>query len=149
MRLKLVYEYDDGLGWFGLGFVNWTHEHVRSRGAVAVTTVAYVVGSAMQSRAAAPAIGHLRFITRPVVRYFRNLSNIDDRVRTISWQTLNLTRTLTLTLTQTLTLILTLLLTLTPTLAIYIHIHIHGHLGLTGCRNSVGRRVAMTHCTHS
>jgi len=32
-----------------------------------------------------------------VLRYFRNLSNIDDRVRTISWQTLNLTRTLTLT----------------------------------------------------
>ena len=32
---------------------------------------------------------------------------------------------------------LTLILTLTPTLTIYIHIHIHGHLGLTGCRNSV------------
>ena len=32
-----------------------------------------------------------------MLRYFRNLSNIDDRVRTISWQTLNLTRTLTLT----------------------------------------------------
>jgi len=72
-----------------------------------------------------------------MVRYFRNLSNIDDRVRNISWQTLNLTQTLTLTLTQTLTLILTLILTLTPTLTIYIHIHIHGHLGLTGCRNSV------------
>jgi len=67
------------------------------------------------------------------VRYFRNLSNIDDRVRNISWQTLNLTQTLTLILTLTLTLILT----LTPTLTIYIHIHIHGHLGLTGCRNSV------------
>ena len=63
------------------------------------------------------------------VRYFRNLSNIDDRVRNISWQTLNLT--------QTLTLILTLILTLTLNLTIYIHIHIHGHLGLTGCRNSV------------
>jgi len=73
------------------------------------------------------------------VHYFRNLSNIDDCVRNISWQTLNLTQTLTLTLTQTLTLtlILTLILTLTPTLAIYIDIHIHGHLGLTGCRNSV------------
>ena len=46
------------------------------------------------------------------VRYFRNLSNIDDRVRNISWQTLNLTQTLILTLTLT----------------IYIHIHIHGHL---------------------
>jgi len=56
------------------------------------------------------------------VRYFRNLSNIDDRVRNISWQTLNLTQTLTLTLTQTLTLILTLTPTLTPTLTIYIHI---------------------------
>ena len=32
------------------------------------------------------------------VRYFSNLSNIDDRVRNISWQTLNLTQTLTLTL---------------------------------------------------
>jgi len=41
------------------------------------------------------------------VRYFGNLSNIDDRVRNISWQTLNLTQTLTLTL------ILTLILTLT------------------------------------
>jgi len=58
-----------------------------------------------------------------MVRYFRNLSNIDDRVRNISWQTLNLTETL--------------ILTLTPTLTIYIHIHIHGHLGLTSCRNSV------------
>jgi len=54
----------------------------------------------------------------PRVRYFRNLSNIDDRVRNISWQTLNLTQTLTLTL----------ILTLTLTLTIYIHIHIHGHL---------------------
>ena len=61
------------------------------------------------------------------LRYFRNLSNIDDRVRNTSWQTLNLTQTLTLTL----------ILTLTPTLTIYILIHIHGHLGLTGCRNSV------------
>ena len=61
------------------------------------------------------------------VHYFRNLSNIDDCVRNISWQTLNLTQTLTLTL----------ILTLTPTLAIYIDILIHGHLGLTGCRNSV------------
>ena len=51
------------------------------------------------------------------VRYFHNLSNIDDRVRNISWQTLNLTLTVILTLT--------------------IYIHIHGHLGLTGCRNSV------------
>ena len=38
------------------------------------------------------------------MRYFRNLSNIDDRVRDISWQTLNLTQTLTLTLILTLTL---------------------------------------------
>ena len=38
------------------------------------------------------------------VRYFGNLSNIDDRVRNISWQTLNLTQTLTLTLILTLTL---------------------------------------------
>jgi len=53
-------------------------------------------------------------IDSKLVRYFRNLSNIDDRVRNISWQTLNLTQTLTLTLTLTLT--------------IYIHIHIHGHL---------------------
>jgi len=74
-----------------------------------------------------------RQLEQSKVRYFRNLSNIDDRVRNISWQTLNLTQTLTLTLTQTLTLILT----LTPTLTIYIHIHIHGHLGLTACRNSV------------
>ena len=43
--------------------------------------------------------------------YFRNLSNIDDRVRNISWQTLNRTQTLTLTL----------ILTLTLTLTIYIH----------------------------
>ena len=33
------------------------------------------------------------------VRYFGNLSNIDDRIRNISWQTLNLTQTVTLTLT--------------------------------------------------
>jgi len=46
-----------------------------------------------------------------VVRYFGNLSNIDDRVRNISWQTLNLTQTLTLSL----------ILTLTLTLTIYIH----------------------------
>ena len=38
-----------------------------------------------------------------MVRYFGNLSNIDDRVRNISWQTLNLTQTLTLTLILTLT----------------------------------------------
>ena len=38
------------------------------------------------------------------LRYFRNLSNIDDRVRNTSWQTLNLTQTLTLTLILTLTL---------------------------------------------
>ena len=50
------------------------------------------------------------------VRYFGNLSNIDDRVRNISWQTLNLTQTLTLTIILTLTLILTLILTLTLTL---------------------------------
>jgi len=42
------------------------------------------------------------------VRYFGNLSNIDDRVRNISWQTLNLTQTLTLTLILTLILTLTL-----------------------------------------
>jgi len=35
------------------------------------------------------------------VRYFGNLSNIDDRVRNISWQTLNLTQTVTLTLILT------------------------------------------------
>jgi len=23
-----MYEQDHGLGWVGLGFVNWTHEHV-------------------------------------------------------------------------------------------------------------------------
>ena len=38
------------------------------------------------------------------VRYFGNLSDIDDRVRNISWQTLNLTQNLTLTLILTLTL---------------------------------------------
>jgi len=38
------------------------------------------------------------------VRYFGNLSNIDDRVRNISWQTLNLTLILTLTLTLIITL---------------------------------------------
>jgi len=54
------------------------------------------------------------------VRYFGNLSNIDDRVRNISWQTLNLTQTLTLTLTLILTLILTL--TLNPNL---IHTYIY------------------------
>ena len=43
-----------------------------------------------------------------MVRYFGNLSNIDDRVRNISWQTLNLTQTLTLTLILTLILTLTL-----------------------------------------
>jgi len=53
------------------------------------------------------------YVNLVALHYFRNLSNIDDRVRNISWQTL------------------------TPTLTIYIHIHIHGHLGLTGCRNSV------------
>ena len=42
------------------------------------------------------------------MRYFGNLSNIDDRVRNISWQTLNLTQTLTLTLILTLILTLTL-----------------------------------------
>ena len=47
------------------------------------------------------------------VRYFGNLSNIDDRVRNISWQTINLTQTLTLTL------ILTLILTLTLTICIH------------------------------
>jgi len=48
------------------------------------------------------------------VRYFGNLSNIDDRVRNISWQTLNLTQTLTLTLILTLVLTLILTLTLNP-----------------------------------
>ena len=48
-----------------------------------------------------------------MVRYFGNLSDIDDRVRNISWQTLNLTQNLTLTLILTLTVILTLILTLT------------------------------------
>jgi len=67
-----------------------------------------------------------------MVRYFRNLLNIDDRVQNISWQTLNLTQTLTLTLTQTLTLILT--------LTIYIHIHIHGHLGLLQRMSKNSRR---------
>jgi len=57
-----------------------------------------------------------RWAWRQWVRYFRNLSNIDDRVRNISWQTLNLTQTLTL------------ILILTLTLTIYIHIHIHGYL---------------------
>jgi len=33
------------------------------------------------------------------VRYFGNLSDIDDRDRNISWQSLNLTQNLTLTLT--------------------------------------------------
>ena len=78
---------------------------------------------------------HVVFFWSRVRCWVRNLSNIDDRVRNISRQTLNLTQTLTLTLTRTLTLILT----LTPTVTIYIHIHKHGHLGLTGCRNSVWR----------
>jgi len=54
------------------------------------------------------------------VRYFGNLPNIDDRVRNISWQTLNLTQTLTLTLI--LTLILTLTLNPNPNL---IHTYIY------------------------
>ena len=47
------------------------------------------------------------------VRYFCNLSNIGDRVRNISWQTLSITVTLTLTVTLTVTIILTLTLTYT------------------------------------
>ena len=47
---------------------------------------------------------NLRPLSSDKVRYFGNLSNIDDRVRNISWQTLNLTQTLTLTLILTLTL---------------------------------------------
>ena len=59
------------------------------------------------------------------VRYFCNLSDIGDRVRNISWQTL----------------------TVTVTLTIYIHIHIQGRLGLTGCRNSE-RRITENYYLH-
>ena len=49
------------------------------------------------------------------VRYFGNLSDIDDGVRNISWQTLNLTQTVTLTL----------ILTLNPNLHTYIYTAIY------------------------